>query len=143
MSQRRLQGKPSRRVFKTSSRCLHLNNFLSPKTSSSCLGRQKLFTLKICWRRLQDILKTNKYLLGRKRMDPWFSNLLDPWLRDLLDPWLKNLLDPWLRNLLDPWLRKLFNPWLRNLLDPWLKNLLEPWLRNLLDLWLRNLLNFY
>ena len=42
------------------------------KTSSRCLGRQRTVTLKMCWRRiqdmawrrLQDVLKTSKCLLG-------------------------------------------------------------------------------
>ena len=74
----------SRHVLKTSSRRLQRNNFSSSKTSSRriarCLqdvfvrrlGRRKIVTLKTCWRRLQDIscgrlqdvLKTNKCLLG-------------------------------------------------------------------------------
>ena len=76
----------SRHVFKTSSRRLQRNNFSSSKTSwrrlqdffkTSCkmssrrLGRRKIVTLKTRWRRLQDmswrhledVLKTNKYLL--------------------------------------------------------------------------------
>ena len=47
----------SRYVFKTSSRHVF-------KTSSRRLGRRKIVTLKTCWRRLQDVLKTNKCLLG-------------------------------------------------------------------------------
>ena len=60
-------------VSKTSSRylktCLqdsrHLQDLLRDvfKTSSRWLGRQKLVTLKTRWRRLQDVLKTNKCLL--------------------------------------------------------------------------------
>ena len=55
----------SRHVFKTSSRHVF-------KTSSRRLGRRKIVTLKTCWRRLQDmswrrledVFKTNKCLLG-------------------------------------------------------------------------------
>ena len=55
----------SRHTFKTSSRRIY-------KTSSRCLGRRKIVTLKKYWRRLedmswrclQDVLKTNKCLLG-------------------------------------------------------------------------------
>ena len=77
----------SRHVLKTSSTRLQRNNFSSSKTSwrrledflkTSCktssrrLGRRKIVTLKKFWRRLQDmswrrlpdILKTNKCLLG-------------------------------------------------------------------------------
>ena len=69
----------SRYVFKTSWRRLQRSNFLSSKTSSRslarglenvfktswrCLGRRKIVTLKTSWRCLQDILKTNKCLLG-------------------------------------------------------------------------------
>ena len=78
-----------RHVFKTTSRRLQRNNFLSSKTfsrrlqevsqdvfkmSSRRLGRRKIVTLKtfwrclqdILWRRLQDVLNTNKCLLGLK-----------------------------------------------------------------------------
>ena len=68
----------SKHVFKTSSRRLQRNNFSSPKTSCErswkrLLGRRKIVTLKTCrrrlqdisWRRLQDVLKTNKCLLRR------------------------------------------------------------------------------
>ena len=77
----------SRHVFKTSSRRLHRNNFSSSKASSRrlerCLqdvfktfsrrlGRRKIVALKMCWRRLQDmswrrvedVFKTSKCLLG-------------------------------------------------------------------------------
>ena len=67
----------SRHVFKTcledmSSRRLQHNNFLSSKTSSRRLQRWKIVTLKTCWtrlqemssRRLQDVFKTKKCLLG-------------------------------------------------------------------------------
>ena len=77
----------SRYVFKTSWRRLQRNNFSSSKTSSRRLarglenvfkmpsrrlGRRKIVRLRTCWRRLQgmswrllqDILKTNKCLLG-------------------------------------------------------------------------------
>ena len=64
MSSRRLQDLSSRRLV----RCFQ-DDF---KTSSRRLGRQKIVTLKTCWRRLQDmcwrrlkdVLKTNKCLLG-------------------------------------------------------------------------------
>ena len=54
-------------VFKTSSRRLQRNNFSSSKTS----WKRKIVSLKTYWRRLQDmswrhledVLKTNKYLL--------------------------------------------------------------------------------
>ena len=57
----------SRHVFKTSSRRLQRNNFSSSKTS----WKRKIVSLKTYWRRLQDmswrhledVLKTNKYLL--------------------------------------------------------------------------------
>ena len=72
MSSRHVFETSSRHVFKTSSRNvfktswghLHCNNFPSSKTSSRCLRRQKVVTLKTCWRRLKDIIKTNKCLLG-------------------------------------------------------------------------------
>ena len=44
-----------RQVFKTSSRRLQRNIFSSFKTSSRLLGRSKIVTLKIGWRRLQDM----------------------------------------------------------------------------------------
>ena len=68
--------------LKRFSRRLQRNNFLSSKTSSRrlgrrkivtrCLGRRKIVTLKTFWRRLQDmsrrrlqdVFKTNKCLLG-------------------------------------------------------------------------------
>ena len=57
---------PSRYVFKTSSRHVF-------KTSSRRLGIGKIVTLRTCWRRLQemswrrleDVFKTKKCLLGR------------------------------------------------------------------------------
>ena len=71
----------SRHVFKTSSRRLQRKNVSSSKTPSRRLrntssrrcGRRKIVTLKTCWsrlqgmswRRLQDVLKTNKCLLGK------------------------------------------------------------------------------
>ena len=45
----------SRHVLKMSSTRLQRNNFTSFKTSSRCLGRRKLVTLKTSWRRLQDM----------------------------------------------------------------------------------------
>ena len=69
----------SRHVFKTSWRHLQRNNFSSYKTSSRRLqevlrevlktssrrlGRRRIVTLKPCWRRLQDVFKTKKCLLG-------------------------------------------------------------------------------
>ena len=94
MSSRRLQDMSSRRLQDMSSRCLQdssrrlqRNNFSFSKTFwrrlqdvlrdvfktfSRRLGRRKIMTLKTCWRRLQDmswrrpqdVLKTNKCLLG-------------------------------------------------------------------------------
>ena len=59
-------------VFKTSSRRLQRNNFSSSNTSSRSLGRCKIVALKTCWRRLQDVFKTNRCLLGRPRTrDMW------------------------------------------------------------------------
>ena len=63
----------SRHVFNTSSRRLQRKNVSSSKTPSRRRGRQKIVTLKTCWRllqgmswrRLQDVLKTNKCLLGK------------------------------------------------------------------------------
>ena len=69
-----------RDVFKISSRHLQdvfarrLQNVL--KTSSRCLGRKKIVTLKTCWRHLQDVLKTNKCLLGNVSDAINFDNLL-------------------------------------------------------------------
>ena len=61
----------SRQVLKRCSRHLQGSNFSSSKTSSRdlskffrCLGRRKIVTVKTCWRCLQDLFKTNKYLLG-------------------------------------------------------------------------------
>ena len=54
MSPRRLQDMSSRHLFKTFSRRLQRNNFLSSKTSLWRLERRKLVTLKTCWRRLED-----------------------------------------------------------------------------------------
>ena len=59
MSSRRLQDRSSRHVFNTSWRSLQRNNISSSKTS---------------WRRLQEVLKTNKCLLGGVRS--WFIGLL-------------------------------------------------------------------
>ena len=79
MSSRRLQDMSSRHLQDMSSRRLQRNNFSSSKTSSrrlarglenvfktssGRLGRRKTVTLKTYWRRLQDVLKTNKCLLG-------------------------------------------------------------------------------
>ena len=91
MSSRRLQDMSSRRLQDMSSRCLQdvfsvtifrlrkrLQDMSSRyvqdvfKTSSRRLGRQKIVTLKTCWRgledmslrRLEDVFKTNKCLLG-------------------------------------------------------------------------------
>ena len=90
-SWRRLEDMSSRYIFKTSSRHLRRNNFSSSrhledvfktfcempsrhlcKTSSRRLGRREVITLKTCWRRpqdmswrrLQDLWKTKKCLLG-------------------------------------------------------------------------------
>ena len=71
MSPRRLED-----FFKTCLqdlwRRLQRNNFSSSKTSWRRLARRKIVTLKTCWRylqdiswkRFQDVLKTNKCLLG-------------------------------------------------------------------------------
>ena len=62
----------SRYVFKTYSRRLQRNNFFSSKTSSRRLARRKVVTLKTCWthvlRRLEDVFKTNKCLLGKNQV---------------------------------------------------------------------------
>ena len=78
-SLRGLQDMSSRRLQDMSSRRLQRNNFSSSKTSSRRLarglenvfktssrrlGRRKIVTLKTCWRRLEDVFKTNKCLLG-------------------------------------------------------------------------------
>ena len=78
----------SRHVFKTSSRRLQdvfsVTIFCiktSCEMSSRRLGRRKIVTLKTCWRRLQDmssrrlqdVLKTNKCLLG------WHFNCVVTW----------------------------------------------------------------
>ena len=62
----------SRHVFKTSSRRLQRNNFSSSKTSSRCLQdvfarrlQDVLEDIKLLhWRHVEDVLKTNKCLLG-------------------------------------------------------------------------------
>ena len=79
MSSRRLQGMSSRRLEDVFSVTIfrlprRLEDVLREvlKTSSRCLGKRKIVTLKTCWRRveeiswsrLQDVLKTNKCLLG-------------------------------------------------------------------------------
>ena len=79
MSSRRLQDMSWRRledVFSVTIFCLsrRLARGLQDvfKTSSKRLGRRKIVTLKMCWRRLQDmswrrledVYKTNKRLLG-------------------------------------------------------------------------------
>ena len=54
----------SRYVFKTSSRHVFKDTLREVlKTSSRCLGRRKIVTLKTCWRHLQDVLKTNRCFL--------------------------------------------------------------------------------
>ena len=81
MSSRRLQDNSSRHVFRASSRHVFKTSSrhvfqdilkTSCKRSSRRLGRRKIVMLKTCWRRLQDIswrrledvFKTNKCLLG-------------------------------------------------------------------------------
>ena len=62
----------SRHVSKTSWRRLQRNNLLFSKTTWSRLEGRKIFSLKTCWRHLQDmswsrhqdVLSTNKRLLG-------------------------------------------------------------------------------
>ena len=98
----------SRHVFKRSSRRLQRNNFPSYKTSSRrletflqgvyqtssrhiCktssrrrLGRRKIVTLKTCWRRLQDVLKTNKCSLGYASNACWVNHsLANIWMTSL------------------------------------------------------------
>ena len=55
-------------VFNMSSRRNQHNNFSSSKTScemsSRHFRRRKIVTLKTCWRRLRDVLKTNNCLMG-------------------------------------------------------------------------------
>ena len=53
----------SRYDFKTSSRRLQSNNFLSSKTSSRRLGGRKVVTLKMCWRRTNVCWVTTQQLL--------------------------------------------------------------------------------
>ena len=74
----------SRHVFKTSWRRLQRNIFSSSiqdvlrdvfKTSWSRLGRRKFVMLKTCWKRLQDVLKINKCLLGMFFLFPLKWNL--------------------------------------------------------------------
>ena len=64
MSSRRLQDMSSRRLQDMSSRLFEdvfsVTIFRLPRR----LGRRKIVKLKTCWRRLQDVLKTSKCLLG-------------------------------------------------------------------------------
>ena len=61
MSSRRLQGMSSRR-----------------------LGRRKIVTLKTCWRRLQDVFKTSKCLLGCNALiQPIFDDVCTAWFSDV------------------------------------------------------------
>ena len=75
MSSRRLKDMPSRHlqdmssrrlqhVFKTSSRRPQRNNFLSSKTSSRRLQGDLEDVKLLHWRRVEDVFKTNKCLLG-------------------------------------------------------------------------------
>ena len=57
-SSRHVFNTSSRHFFKTSWRRLQRNNFSSSKTSSRRLGRQKIVTLKTCWRHAEDVFKT-------------------------------------------------------------------------------------
>ena len=65
-------------VYKTSWRRL-CKTFDIFKTSSRRIGRKKIFTLKMCWRHLQDmswrrlqnVRKTNKCLLGNNSTVRW------------------------------------------------------------------------
>ena len=84
MSSRHLQDMSSRRIRDMSSRRLQRNIFSSSiqdvlgdvfKTSWSRLGRRKFVMLKTCWRRLQDVLKINKCLLGMFFLFPLKWNL--------------------------------------------------------------------
>ena len=80
MSSRRLQDMSSRRLQDMSSRRLQRKNFLSSKTSSRRLGRRKVVTLQSCWRRLQDVWKTKKCLLGHfSAIDFLICNSLSTW----------------------------------------------------------------
>ena len=61
-----------RHVFKTCSRCLLKASWRRPKRNNFSSSKTSLRRLKdvledvklLCWRRLQDVLKTNKCLLG-------------------------------------------------------------------------------
>ena len=68
MSSRPLSDMSSRRLQDLSSRLLQRNSFLSSKTSSRRLSRCLQDVLEdetlLCWRRVEDVLKTNKCLLG-------------------------------------------------------------------------------
>ena len=74
----------SRRLEDMSSRCLQSNNFSSSKTTWRRLARQKIVTLKKCWRRfqnmswrrLQDVLKTNRFCWVSIKPGTSFSYLL-------------------------------------------------------------------
>ena len=79
MSSRRLQDVFSGTIFCLSRRLARgLENVF--KTSSRRLGRRKIVTLKTCWRRLQgmswrrlqDVLKPNKCLLGCPYLKPYW-----------------------------------------------------------------------
>ena len=72
---RRIFKTSSRRIFKTSSRRLQGNSSLSSKTSWGRLARcleDILEDLKLLrWRRVEDVFKTNKCLLGCNMRKPW------------------------------------------------------------------------
>ena len=85
MFSRRLQNMSSKTSWRRFARCLqdifkmYLQDFF--KTSSGRLGRRKTVTLKtywrgfqdLPWRRLQDLLKTSKCLLGSF----WISKIIE------------------------------------------------------------------
>ena len=82
----------SRYVFKTCSRRLqdissrHLQDVSWDVSKASdvfniCLGRQKILTLKLCWRCLQDVLETNKCMLCKKVTFMHYGNSTSSWKR--------------------------------------------------------------
>ena len=76
MSSRRLQDVFSVTIFRLPKRLQDVLQHVF-KTSSRRLGRRKIVTLKTCWRRLQDVFKTNRCLLGyigQKFTDYWILN---------------------------------------------------------------------
>ena len=86
MSSKHLEDKSSRRLqdgfsvtfFRLLRRLQHVLQDVF-KTSSRRLGRRKIVTLKMCWRRLRDmswrrlenVFKSNKCLLGRYKSATW------------------------------------------------------------------------